>query len=388
MAYPADIIPINRDLYMNATHPKGINLIGYSRAEMGIGESCRIAARSISATEVPFSIINYEYNNPARMQDHTWIHKEVNQAQFKVNIFHLNADQMIFANAHLGNSFFTNHYNIGYWHWELPDFPDEWKIGFNLVHEVWAPSNFVADSIKVKSPVPVITIPHSIFVDLGEVHFDRVHFNLPTNRFLFMSMYDVHSFQERKNPKAVIRAFQEAYSPEDESVGLVLKVNNASSNPGEIKDLVAMIGTYTNIFIIKETLSRTEMNGLMNVIDCFVSLHRSEGFGLGLAEAMFLGKAVIGTNWSSNTDFMNPYNSCVVNYKLVKVGRDYGPYKAYQDWADPDTSHASEYMSKLSNDSEYYKSISRAGQETMLTEYSPQRIGQLIKDRLKEIQLY
>ncbi|MCZ8512541.1 glycosyltransferase [Paenibacillus filicis] len=372
----------------NSSHwaGNGINLIGYARAEMGIGESCRIAAKSLSAAEIPFGIINFTGTNSARMSDTSWMHKEVTSPAFNINLFHINAEQMMEVYAQYGSDIFQNRYNIGYWHWELPDFPDEWVDSFELINEVWVPSAFVADSISMKSPVPVVKIPHSIQVN----HFtkrDRSYFNLPEQSFLFLTMYDVKSYQERKNPLAAIEAFKKAFRPDDMSVGLVIKVNTLKANLEELDLLTGLISDYKNIYTIKQILSREDTNALIEATDSYISLHRSEGFGLGLAEAMYLGKPVIGTNWSSNTDFMNQNNSCVVNYKLIPVGTDHGPYKAYQHWANPDVEHAGSFMKRLVTDREFCIRVAANGQETIKQDFSPSAIGELIKKRLKYIRL-
>ncbi|MDF9840205.1 MULTISPECIES: glycosyltransferase [unclassified Paenibacillus] len=365
----------------------GVNLVGYSRAEMGIGESCRIAAKSMEAVDIPFGIINFIGTNSASMNDDSWIHKEINEPQFNLNIFHINAEQMIEVYAHYGNSIFKDRYNIGFWHWELPDFPDEWQESFNLVDEIWAPSTFVVDSIAQKSPVPVVKIPHSIKVSISDQR-DRSYFNLPEDAFLFLSMYDLKSYQARKNPQASIIAFQLAFKPEDKSVGLVIKVNSAGQGSKELDELHQLIGTYTNIYLVDKTLSRNDTNALLSVIDSYVSLHRSEGFGLGLAEAMYLGKPVIGTNWSSNIDFMDFNTSCLVNYSLVKLNENHGPYKEYQYWAEPDVEHASTYMRTLFDDKNFYKQISSNGEEHIKKYYSPQAVGDIIQRRLKYISMW
>nr|WP_240479926.1 glycosyltransferase family 4 protein [Paenibacillus fonticola] len=365
----------------------GINLIGYSRAEMGIGESCRIAARNLDAVEIPFGILNFIGTNSARMQDFTWSHREMEAPLHSVNLFHINAEQMTEVYAHYGNSLFQGRYNIGYWHWELLDFPDEWIDNFNLVDEVWVPSTFVADSVAMKSPVPVVKIPHSIKVDLVEPR-NREYYHLPKDAFLFLSMYDVKSYQERKNPRASIEAFKAAFAPDDLHVGLVLKVNCYKSGQTDLELLDSLIANYQNIYLIKETLNRNDVNSLLSITDCFVSLHRSEGFGLGLAEAMYLGKPVIGTNWSSNIDFMNDSNSCLVDYTLIALGEDYGPYKGYQYWADPNIHHAAQFMKRLVDDEDYYRSIALAGQKYIQEQYSPEAVGRLIQKRLDYIYLW
>jgi glycosyltransferase involved in cell wall biosynthesis len=364
---------------------KGINIVGFIRAEMGIGESSRLASKSLSATDVPFDILNFPVTN-IRMEDRTWAEKEVEHPDYKINIFHMNADTMRTVHHHFGQSLFERRYNIGYWHWELPEFPDEFCDGFEFVQEVWAPSSFVVDSIAKKSPVPVVRIPHGIEVFFPP-HMNRGTFGLPDNRFLFFSMYDTHSYQRRKNPQGAIDAFMQAFDRNDPTVGLVVKLNHSHANPGDIKILRELVKGYNNIYILDRIMSREEVNALLNCTDSFVSLHRSEGFGLGLAEAMYLGKPVLGTYWSGNTDFMNFSNSCPVGYNLTQVGGDWGPYKAYQTWADPDIEHAAHAMREVRYNEQYRKTIAINGQSTIRNEFSPQAVGLMMKNRLKELGL-
>ena len=240
----------------------GVNLIGYARAEMGIGESCRIAAKSLQAGEIPFGILNYTGTNNARMTDLSWAHKEVDEASYGFNIFHLNAEQMMEAYAHYGDGIFNGRYNIGFWHWELPEFPDEWLENLQLVDEVWVPSTFVADAIAAKSSAPVVKIPHSIEL-LIENQRSREDFGLPQEPFLFLCMYDLKSYQERKNPMGSIKAFQSAYDPDDLTVGLVVKVNGLHDGDKDTGILDEIARGYKNIYFIKETLSRSDTNSLL-----------------------------------------------------------------------------------------------------------------------------
>ncbi|UKS24990.1 glycosyltransferase [Paenibacillus sp. HWE-109] len=374
----------NKEKLISTQASKGINLLGYARAEMGVGESCRLAANSINAAGIPFGIINFSGTSSSRMSDLTWASQEIEDPKYDVNVFHINAEQMPEINLLYGSSLFENRYNIGFWHWELPDFPDEWQENFKYVDEIWVPSTFVQNSISIKSPVPVIKIPHSIEVRITDYR-SRSYYNLPSDSFLFLTMYDLMSLKERKNPNASIDAFKKAFGPEDMDVGLVIKVNGFVSDSEEMKSLNEMILDYKNIYLIIQTISRNDINALIKSCDCFISLHRSEGFGLGFAEAMFLGKPAIGTNWSSNTDFMNGKNSCLVDYELVQLGNDYGPYKAYQYWAEPNIQHASEYMLRLVNDSEYYNGIAQEGELFIKKFHSPSNIGDLIQKRLDHI---
>ncbi|WP_337103796.1 glycosyltransferase [Paenibacillus sp. YIM B09110] len=364
----------------------GVNLIGYSRAEMGLGESCRIAARSLENSKLPYDIISYIGTSTARMSDLSWQHKEVDQPKYNINIFHINAEQMLETYIQYGTRLFEGRYNIGYWHWELPEFPEDWMDGFKFVHEVWVPSNFVAQSISMKSPVPVVRIPHGIEVKIDEYR-TRAYYQLPELAFLFLTMYDVNSYQERKNPIASIHAFKQSFQPNDMTVGLVIKVNNVHANREEIKLLHEHIQGYNNIYIITQILSRNDTNALIQCTDSYISLHRGEGFGLVMAEAMYLRKPVVATNWSSNTDFMNEKNSCLVDYELIPIGKDYGPYQAFQKWANPNVEHASSHMKRLVNDAEFYNRIALKGQQTIKNDYSPSVIGKMIEERLNYIQI-
>ncbi|WP_282171251.1 glycosyltransferase family 4 protein [Cytobacillus firmus] len=365
----------------------GVNLIGYARAEFGLGEACRLAAKALESAKIPFNIINFPHC-PARQNDLTWLHKEVNEPKYKTNLFFINADQLYYYYIKdiLKRRWFKYHFNIAYWHWELPEFPKYWRRSFNLVNEIWTPSKYTSNSISTKTTKPVTTLPHGISVNLN-TNFNRSYFGLPRDRFLFFTMYDIYSTSERKNPAAVIKAFKQAFKRNDHKVGLVLKINNAANLPNEIEKWKQDIAEYENIYVIDQVLNREEVNGLLNSIDSYVSLHRAEGFGLPLAEAMYLGKPVIATNWSGNIDFMNETNSCLVDYKLIKVGQDIGPYKANQNWADPDIYQASQHMKKLAGDQIFVKQIGSLGKQTIKSEFSPQTIGERYRLRLNQLGL-
>jgi glycosyltransferase involved in cell wall biosynthesis len=372
-------------------HP-GINLIGYIRTEIGLGEACRLMAKAFETAQLPFGIINFADPGTtlARNEDLTWIHKERNDAPYKVNFFHMNAPNLRYAHDYpyhpLGKEIFHHRFNIGYWAWELEEFPDAWCNSFELVQEVWAPSTFIRDAVAKKSPVPVIRMPHAVEVRTTD-QINRTAFGLPSNQFLFLSMYDTHSLKERKNPQAAIEAFKRAFPPGMNSVGLVVKVNNAHSNPGDLEALQQQMKGYSNIYLIRDTLSRSMVDTLINSTDCFISLHRSEGFGLVLAEAMYLGKPVIGTHWSGNTDFMDVTNSCPVNYELVRIGRDIGPYQAHQIWAEPDIENAAHFMRKIVSEQAWRSALAWHGQQTIKTHFSPEVVGQMTRNRLLELGL-
>jgi len=361
---------------------KGVNLIGYIRAEMGIGEATRGCACAMEAAQINFGIINYEYGNPSRMNDGSWDSHVVDELGYDINILHINADLTPDAVKRLPKDYFSGRYNIGFWTWELPEFPDEWTSAFDYLDEVWVPSSFVYDAVVRKSTIPVVRVPYSIR-KLGVPYLDREFFQLPGHGFLFLMMYDIHSIEERKNPKGAIRAFSEAFSSTDQDVGLVIKVNNASAE--ELAMLREELAGHKSVYIIDTVMDRYEVDSLISCCDCFVSLHRSEGFGLVVAEAMALGRPVIATNWSGNTDFMTTDNAACVDFELRQLGENYGPYKAHQHWAEPDIEHAAWWMQKLAADPAAAQKMGARAKQAVERQLAPKQVGELIHSRLQEI---
>ncbi|MFD0671604.1 glycosyltransferase family 4 protein [Cohnella sp. GCM10027633] len=361
----------------------GINLIGYARSETGMGESCRLAARAIESAGLPFGILPVDLDNLVNV-DISWAHKESAVPHYNTNIFHINATEMPLVGGRFGETLFRNRLNIGYWHWELPEFPDEFLHGLELLDEVWVPTRFVGDSIAAKSNVPTVVVPHGVYVEELPEHLNRKWFGLPEDRFLFLCMYDSYSIKARKNPQAVIEAFRRLMSEHRQlRAELVVKINHPTE--AETAALREQLAGIPNVRIIDRVFGRTEAKALIRCADCVVSLHRSEGFGLPLAEAMYLGIPVIGTNWSGNTDFMNANNAGVVNYRLVQVGQDYGPYRAHQTWAEPDVDHAAYLMRMMVTDAKWRETIARNGQATIRAHFSPRVAGKRIRDRLSAV---
>ncbi len=254
-----------------------------------------------------------------------------------------------------------------------------------MVDEVWVPSSYVNQAVAVKSPVPVVTIPHVIDVDMaGASQYQREWFGIKDDAFVFISMFDTHSIAKRKNPFGSIRAFQRAFSADDMSVQLVIKINNADT--ASIKVLKECIAAYQNIILIDTHLDRAQIDSLINCSDCYVSLHHAEGFGLGPAEAMFMGKVALLTGWSGNTEYMRSDNCVAIRYELKTLGKDYGPYEAHQHWAEPDISHAADEMRDLAQNPARVAALGASARQTITSEFSALAIGKRMQQRLKSIE--
>ncbi|MEG4575244.1 glycosyltransferase [Microcoleus sp. N3A4] len=358
----------------------GINIAGYINGEFGIGEGVRANIRAAEAANIPFNINNFT-RSPHRKQDTTY--QNFNQDNpHPVNLIQINADQVATFIKYTGSSYFENKYNIGFWAWELPVFPPEWQPAFNHFHEIWTYSNYCAEAISAVSPIPVIKIMPALA--LPAPYLSREALDLPKDKFIFLFVFDFSSRIERKNPLAVIQAFKQAFG-EDDGVLLTIKSSNSNKFPEEQASLNSAIANNSNIKHLDGYLSKDEINGLLYNCDCYVSLHRCEGFGLTMAEAMFYGKPVIATGYSSNTEFMNVGNSFLVKYKLVPIAADCGPYKKGNMWAEPDTEHAADLMRHVFNNYREAQQVGRIAAEEIKTLLNPQVVGRKIQNRLEYI---
>jgi glycosyltransferase involved in cell wall biosynthesis len=198
-------------------------------------------------------------------------------------------------------------------------------------------------------------------------------------------MYDTQSVTERKNPAGSIAAFRAAFAPTDQTVGLVVKINNFDESEGE--KLRLLIGDHKNIYLITRTLTRYEVDSLLACCDCFVSLHRAEGFGLPIAEAMALGKPVIATHWSGNADFMDETCAACVDFQIRQLGCNYGPYDAHQLWAEPSIESAARWMRTLYAEPTTARRIGAGGRTRIRESFSDNAVGKLIRTRLAQIAL-
>jgi glycosyltransferase involved in cell wall biosynthesis len=360
---------------------EGANLIGYAHAELGMGEHVRMSAEALLTTDVSFGVYNFDVGVASRKEAKLANCSISDKNDRRANIFHINADQMFNAYTQLGREFFSNRYNIGYWAWELSKCPEEWVSVIDLVDEIWAPSKFIQNAFKAKTTKPVIYMP--LCVTLPKIlEFHRNYFNLPESDFLFLYTFDFFSYVERKNPVAAILAFKSAFKNLSDRVGLVIKVMNGDENDARWKSMLQVIERDARITIINRTMDRDEVLGLFSLCDCFVSLHRSEGFGRGPAEAMHMGKPVIVTNYSGNTDFTLSHNACLVNYELIPVKVGQYVFEKDQVWADPDIEHAAWYMRQLWMDKAYARDIGIKGQRYISENFSPAVVGNLYKERL------
>jgi len=362
----------------------GANLIGYAFTESGMGEHVRMSAASFSTTEIPFHVIDFNHGVKSR-QLANLEHGELAEKNIhQVNIFHINADQILSAITQKGAEFFSNRFNICYPFWELSQFPKEWVPALRLMDEIWAPTRHVQQAIAEAMDAEVHHMPIAVTLPpFNEL--PRGHFGLPEDTFVFFCAFDFLSYIHRKNPWAAVQAFVEAFPVKGAQVNLVIKVMNARNEDPEWHKLKHLAQTDSRIILINQTLAKQELLALINVCDSYVSLHRAEGFGLGPVEAMLLEKPAIVTNYSGNTDYSHKDHSCLVDYTLIPIERNQYPFGKGKVWADPSIEHAAWYMKQLYEKPEWGKALGQKARGYILEYHAPDRCGNQYKNRLEAL---
>jgi glycosyltransferase involved in cell wall biosynthesis len=303
----------------------------------------------------------------------------------QVNIVHLNADTAFFDYLFLREKGVGQGYTIGYWAWELAKFPAQWSSSFAFVDEIWVASRFAYDAIAPASPKPVFLMPSPVVLPTPEPGLGRADFALPEDKFVFYFSFDLRSYVIRKNPAAAIAAFRRAFPQRAAPVILLLKTIGSEWHPDERDGLAEAIGGDPRILLIDREYPRRRAIALLALVDCFVSLHRSEGFGRGPAEAMLLGKPVITTDYSGTRDFATRETALLVDYELAPVGAEEYPGADGQVWAEPDIEAAAAAMRRIAADAALARQLGNAGRELIRRRYDPTAIGARYEERLRRI---
>lgn len=361
----------------------GVNLVGYAQGVLGMGEHVRMSGLAMAAAKIPAGLVDFTLGLGQRRGPFQLELPMLRHPRHRCNLFHVNADQMPRAYAHLGRTFFESRYNIGYWAWELARWPSQWVPAIGTVDEIWAPSRFVREAIAPATRKPVLWMPLCVEFHLPRGG-PRSDFDLSADDYVFVFTLDCHSYFERKNPGAIVRAFKTAF-PGAERARLIIKGMNAQICSSDWRNLTEEAASDERIRLIDETWPRSKMLALLNCCDAYVSLHRSEGFGRGPAEAMLLGKPVIVTDYSGTTDFCRQDNALLVKYSLVAVETGSYVHAAGQVWANPSIEHAARHMRALFDDRTLGPRIGANGRKTISEEFSASAIGRRYRARLSDL---
>jgi len=376
--------------HLNRRHPpidanSGLNLIGYYRADLGLGEALRYLAHSLQCAHIPFLVRKFSPKLRASQSNTSLLAYEAAFCSHPINCLVINPDLLRRLPQWFKHAEWAQRYNIAYWFWELERFPKAWEYALPVINEIWVNTEFNANTMRTVHP-RVTKIPFAIEFASPSPRLNRAYFGLPQNTTLFLNSFDFHSSVERKNPQATIAAFLQAFPNRDTPVTLLIKSTNGLAHQEKFNALKKLAQQDARILFLDRQLGEEEKHALLKVADCYVSLHRSEGLGLGLAESMYLGKAVIGTNYSGNVEFMNSHNSALIDYTLVPVEPGQYPHATGQVWAQANIEHAVAMMQKMVRDPSWRNALGAQAALDMRTNHSFAVMGQAIARRLTQIQ--
>jgi glycosyltransferase involved in cell wall biosynthesis len=376
--------------YAGQVRTDGINYVADLRADLGIGESARSICAAICAANIPVSY--HEVAFPLVSRSHT-METAASDQVYGVTLAHLNPSELRLGVEKYPRTF-RECYTIGYWLWEVPRFPQRWHGHMNALDEIWTSSHYTRDILAEISPIPVHTMPIPVVVNPADL--TRRDFNLPEDRFIFFFAFNPGSSLARKNPYGLIEAYRRAFSGLPDPPLLVIKAHHlgAAEHRAIAKPLRKAVQEIGGV-LIEDNLTRAQMHSLTKLADCVVSLHRAEGFGLLMAEAMALGTPVIATGYSGNMDFMTPENSFPVPYTLREITAEdhrHQPtmgdlYTPGQLWADPDYDYAADLMRSVVKSADDASRRARQAKLDLAQNGSPEMVGAQIAARLHALGL-
>ncbi|HEX3554152.1 MAG TPA: glycosyltransferase [Thermoanaerobaculia bacterium] len=364
-----------------AAGPTGFNVIGWSTAPTGVGEACRGTLAALENAGLGCALWPLDGRTdgaPGAVAAGT-----AQGLPYEVSLYHVNADMMETVQSRLPRGFTAGRHRIGYWFWELAHFPLSFAPAFRHVDEVWAPSRFCQQAFQSVATVEVRRVPPCV-VPGTAAPASREALGIAAESFLFLFAFDALSVPERKNPAGLLAAFTRVARESRRPVHLLVKLNHAEAEPVFAAELQRRCAGLP-VTLLTGTLRRDHLDGLTAACDAYVSLHRSEGLGLPLIEAMYRGKPVIATGYGGVTDFLDEETGFVVRHGLTTLERPLGPYPAGAVWAEPDAEHAAALMLALAAAPEAAAAKVAAARRRVLELYGPEAAGRRLRCELARI---
>jgi glycosyltransferase involved in cell wall biosynthesis len=358
-----------------------VDVVGYFQAELGLGETARLLISGIEAADIPYTSITSR--EIISRQEDPFQHTGSGDSGARIKILCINCDHMRAFMQRVEPGFLEGRYVIGLWFWELEYFPQSMIASFDFVDEIWTGSAFAAEAFRKVSSKPVFVFPHPFLKPAATPSHSKAELGLP-DRYMFYFAFDFFSTIERKNPLGLIAAFKKAFAP-GEGPMLVIKTINGGKRLAAFEKLQYAAAGHDDILVMDQYLSPGHRDSMMANCDCYVSLHRSEGLGMTMAEAMLHGKPVIATRYSGNLDFMTEENSYLVSHRSRPVGKGSEPYPPEGVWADPDIEEAASLMRHVyENPGEAAERAQRARLD-IESKLSPEVCGRFVTERIADI---
>jgi glycosyltransferase involved in cell wall biosynthesis len=363
------------------THAGGLNLIGHFRLPCGVGEEIARFADGLEQLDIPISrrdVPTFQLTppicgiRPLGLENH-----DITFLKFGATVDLRDAFERTGLYPRPGV------YRVAGWSWELDTFPLEATRQLDFVDEIWTPSRFVADGAeRIAAGRPVTIMPPAIPVPVIPSH-ARARFDLDPKAFVIFFAFDAGSVFERKNPFALIQAVRAAFRRDDRAT-LVLKVSNPTAAAGPMARLRTELNEIGGR-LIEGMIPREDVAALLSACDCYASLHRSEGFGFSLAEAMLLGKPIVATGYSGNLDFMSSENSYLVSHRLIELESAVGPYAKGARWAEPNVDHAAELLRQVYEFPDDARQFGLNAKQELEPRFAPSTAARRIVQRLQTI---
>jgi glycosyltransferase involved in cell wall biosynthesis len=359
--------------------------IGYAEAALGLGEVFRNMLTALDSAGMPFAIYPFSKDVETRRIGPFLESRYDRHDVYDINVAHMAADQLPYYFSELKKQVKGSRYNILQTYWELAEAPLAWRPLLERIDELWVPNSYVANAFRPIFDRKITVVPACINVTRKH-SYARQYFGLDDNRFYFIVSFDYYSQTARKNPLGVALAFGYAFPDTEMKVGLLIK----SVGPGELDPTVSQelknLSTIDKrVITLDRSIGRDEMLSLIYDCDCYVSLHRAEGFGVGMAEALALGKPVIATDYSGNRDFLTERTGFPVPFSLRKLMPGEYPMGEGQSWAEPDLEVAIRHMRTVFADRWEREGRCSRGKQYIEDHYSGRVVAKVIMDRLGEI---
>ncbi|MCK0131572.1 glycosyltransferase [Flavobacteriaceae bacterium F08102] len=356
------------------TKIQGINIIGYTEGMFGLGEAVRLNINAAKKCDIPLNLINYEKikSNP----DYPY------SFNYDVNLIQLSLKDLETFIAIIDPNLFKNKYSILFLVWESEYIAPALAENLTLFNEIWTPSAYCKKIFKKIYNNPITIVPHPVEVHLTPLSNEQKLDVFDKNKFSFLFLFSYHSSMERKNPLFLIEAFKTAFRNTD-SVELIIKTVGGKKYKKQ-RQRLEQYGC-ENIKIYDVELDKNSVNHLINTCDSYVSMHHSEGFGLTLAEAMYLGKPTVATNYSGNTEFMNKNNSFLIDSKLSYIENPDRNFCPKTLWANPLFSDAVKKLKSVYENRDLRTEKALNAERYIKEKLSFYAIGTIVKNRLNYI---
>ncbi len=364
---------------------RGTLFIGYVQAGLGLGESLRGLLDAVKSTKAAFSVYPFQTGVESRLICEFMPERYDTRHRYDVNVIEVAADQLPAVRQTIDPRILASSYNVLRTYWELASAPEAWRGLLIGIDEIWAPNAFVAEAFRPIFAGPIQVIPPCV-EPVAENLPSRAELGLEPDVYYFLFTFDYHSQAARKNPGAVLEAFRTAFPAGTEHVGLILKSTGpAESCPDIQRTFLEASAADNRVRIIDETWSRSAVLGLLRACDCYVSLHRSEGFGLGMAEALYFERSVIATRYSGNAEFLTEATGFPVAHALRPVRDGEYFWSQGQVWAEPELASAVQAFQTVVGRPDLARERAQAGAQLIRQNYSRSAVGAAVERRLAEL---